>query len=602
MPEIPVFPRGLLPTEAVIVTDGNERSALAVVRALGARGVSVYVGAETSSSLAGASRYCRGGFVYPSPWTHPQEYLASLLDHACQFHAGLIFPMTDVAVEILGEYQQGGGKEFTLPIPSLADYQALSNKFQLMEWAKKAEIPIPATLFLHGRHDLESALDKIHRWPVVVKPGRSLIKDGALWKKTAVAMASDRDALQQLYQERWYLKWPSLIQEQVTGYGEGVFSLFVEGKPAVLFAHRRLREKPPSGGVSVLRESIPLPPAMIDYATRIMQSVTWQGVAMVEFKVASDTGVPYLMEVNGRFWGSLQLAIDAGIDFPWLLYQLVTSGSVQPLEFPYKVGVRSQWWLGDLDHLLIRVQRRDMELNLPPGTPSKVQTIKSLLNPFERGSHSEVWRADDRGPGRYELVSYLRNLVPPHNVRRQLTALRLLCLRFLWKIGVACGVHRWFVERCTRVPIRNILVLCKGNICRSPFAAEYLRSKARQTQVSVEVLSAGLDTNAGEPADHDAQLAATKFGVLLAHHRTAVVTGDMVAKADLIVVMELRHHQMLLESFPEARAKTCLLGHFSSPATTEIFDPYGGDLEVFFRSYSTILGACDCLLKRLLSA
>jgi predicted ATP-grasp superfamily ATP-dependent carboligase len=50
----------------------------------------------------------------------------------------------------------------------------------------------------------------------------------------------------------------------------------------------------------------------------------WQGVAMVEFKVEANTGTPYLLEVNGRFWGSLQLAIDAGVDFPALLVDAAT--------------------------------------------------------------------------------------------------------------------------------------------------------------------------------------------------------------------------------------------------------------------------------------
>jgi len=56
-------------------------------------------------------------------------------------------------------------------------------------------------------------------------------------------------------------------------------------------------------------------------AQALLDYVGWHGVAMVEFNVSSR-GIPYLIELNGRFWGSLRLAIDAGVDFPWLLYQL----------------------------------------------------------------------------------------------------------------------------------------------------------------------------------------------------------------------------------------------------------------------------------------
>lgn len=64
------------------------------------------------------------------------------------------------------------------------------------------------------------------------------------------------------------------------------------------------------------------------------------------------------MEVNGRFWGSLQLAVDAGVDFPWLLYRLAVG---QPVEVSgtWRVGVRSRWLLGDLDSLYWRWFRSD---------------------------------------------------------------------------------------------------------------------------------------------------------------------------------------------------------------------------------------------------
>jgi predicted ATP-grasp superfamily ATP-dependent carboligase len=124
--------------------------------------------------------------------------------------------------------------------------------------------------------------------------------------------------------------------------------------PVAWFAHRRLREKPPAGGVSVLCESVPVDPVMRGYAEGLLSAAGWFGPAMVEFRVDPD-GKPWLMEVNGRFWGSLQLAIDCGVDFPWLLYQLCRGDQVAAPEH-YEVGRRLRWLLGDLDHLLLQLR------------------------------------------------------------------------------------------------------------------------------------------------------------------------------------------------------------------------------------------------------
>ncbi|MBE9571532.1 MAG: ATP-grasp domain-containing protein [Proteobacteria bacterium] len=136
------------------------------------------------------------------------------------------------------------------------------------------------------------------------------------------------------------------------------------------FAHQRIREKPPGGGVSVLCQSISPPREALEAATSLMKSLGWFGPAMVEFKWDRRDNKPKLMEVNGRFWGSLQLAISSGIDFPYLLYCLA-SGEKINRPSNYKVCVRSRWELGDLDHLLIRLRKRRQELFLQPNAPSR---------------------------------------------------------------------------------------------------------------------------------------------------------------------------------------------------------------------------------------
>jgi hypothetical protein len=113
------------------------------------------------------------------------------------------------------------------------------------------------------------------------------------------------------------------------------------------------------------------------------------------------------MEVNGRFWGSLQLAIDAGVDFPHLSCQLAL-GHRLDLPASYRIGQRTRWWLGDLDHLLMRVFDRDggpLE-----AAPSKVRAMLDFIGATAPGVRNEIVRADDVMPGCLELRHYTRDL------------------------------------------------------------------------------------------------------------------------------------------------------------------------------------------------
>ena len=187
----------------------------------------------------------------------------------------------------------------------------------------------------------------------------------------------------------------------MVGLGIGVFGLFNRGEMIACFGHRRLREKPPSGGVSVFRESIPVDQELKDDAIRLLQPLRWHGVAMLEYKLDERVGKPVLIEVNGRFWGSLQLGIDAGVDFPYLLYRLATENHAE-VQQAYRTGVKSRWLLGDLDHTLLRIFKRERDLHLPSGFPSRLETLIQFLRFYQPGMHYEVLSLRDPRPLIYE--------------------------------------------------------------------------------------------------------------------------------------------------------------------------------------------------------
>lgn len=588
----------------VVITDGNERSALAAVRSLGRRGVPVYVGADTTTSLAGKSRYCAGTFRYPSPWEDTSGYVASLKQAVGSWDAAAIFPMTDVAMELVGARRAEFEQLTAIPAPPLEQYHQLSNKFALNRWAESNSVPVPPTCYVEDGN-VEAALDWIDSWPVIVKPGRSIIASGNGLRRTSVLIARDADELRKLYHDHWFLHEPSMVQKYVQGIGEGVFGLFVDGAPEALSAHRRLRERPPSGGVSVYREAIALPEAMTAHACRIVASAHWTGVAMVEFKVDPVSNTPYLMEVNGRFWGSLQLAIDSGVDFPWLLYQLACGHPRDPDPAPYAVGVRSRWWLGDLDHLITRFRRSEVEKALPPGSSSRFQTLLSLVNVLDGKTRAEVFRLSDPAPGVLELTRFVASSAA--GLGRKMSKMARSALAGAsraasdWRLRR--GAHKAELDASFPERVASILVLCKGNICRSPFADRFLHEEARRRGLALRVFSAGLEGIDGRDAYPLAQTVAARMGVDLAAHRARAVSAAMIAEADLVLVMEPEQRSQVQRRFPLAVGKTFLMGHLVAdrPVST-IADPYGKDTDAFNECFTTLIAASEALIARISQA
>jgi predicted ATP-grasp superfamily ATP-dependent carboligase len=289
-------------------------------------------------------------------------------------------------------------------VPDAEAFWRASDKNTIRELAASLGVPTPRTTLFNTA---EGGVTPDVEMPCVVKPARPIVRTARGWAKTAVVLVHSREELVATLDAHpeWYS--PALIQEVIFGEGLGVFALCEHGAPRIRFAHRRLREKPPWGGVSVLRESAALEQEAAEYASRLLSALGWHGVAMVEFKRDLVTRVPYLMEVNARFWGSLQLAVDAGVNFPLEAVRLWLGKPVgsQP---EYRVGVRSRWLLGDLDHLLLRLTANG---SVPmPSTPLR-ELLMDFVMFLRRDTKYEVESWRDPGPSLEELRAYLRDLL-----------------------------------------------------------------------------------------------------------------------------------------------------------------------------------------------
>lgn len=393
-------------SQTVIITDGNQRAALAVVRSLGKAGFRCVVASPIRHSLAGVSRFAEREVVLPDSLDEPCAFVHALTALSRRENAALVIPITEPSVlAVLPDRQQFAPA--VIPFADGETFCMVSDKRRLLQEAIALGIAVPRQVVVEDAAAAKAFDVSTPTYPVVLKPSRSVGERDGHRSKVGVSYASDSTDLRRRLDQCSPSMFPLLLQQRIVGPGMGVFLLLWNGELRARFAHRRLWERPPSGGVSVYCESVAIDEKVLMQSRALLERFGWHGVAMAEFKLDRASGMPYLMEVNGRFWGSLQLSIDAGVDFPNLLARLALDMPAQP-EAPFRVGTRSRWWWGQADHLLARIRRPEMR-RLPAGTPGMIRTLAQLLlAPLRPGDREEVFRVSDPRPFWYETVRWFQ--------------------------------------------------------------------------------------------------------------------------------------------------------------------------------------------------
>lgn len=339
----------------VLITDGHTRTALAVARSLGSKGHQPIIAASMHPCLAGRSMYAWKTVRYPDPHFWRKEFIEELVSAAKKYNAEMILPVTDTTISLISANRHRFEPKIIIPLPKNESIEALTSKSRLVKLARELEIPLPTTHLITSS-DQRHIIPRTIQYPIVIKVSTSQIDTGGAMVKGSVKFADTPDELAEILEGLLPEAYPVLLQERIYGDGIGFFTIFKDGRSQVNFFHRRLRERPYTGGESTLREASPYNQELFDYSTRLLRHVDWFGPAMVEFKIDNRDRVPKLMEVNGRFWGSLQLAIDSGVDFPDILVKIV-QGDPLPTCIDFKLGTKTWWILGDADAMIGAIRR-----------------------------------------------------------------------------------------------------------------------------------------------------------------------------------------------------------------------------------------------------
>ena len=376
----------------VLVLDGNENQAVASVRSLARAGHRVIAAANTSWSKAGLSRYASQSIRYPAPQDGAAAFVDAIAQAVRRAGGALVLPMTERTTLPISERRDqiiaAGG---TLVLPEHNVVLRAFDKSQTTALAASLGIAVPRTETLVTDDDARRYAETA-TFPIVLKPRSSeeISAGGGVVATGQPLYAKDRQTFFDRFGEMRRRCSAIIVQDFIAGEGSGYFALMRHGSVRAEFAHRRLRDVRPTGSGSALRVSAPLDPRVRAAGLAMLQALGWHGVAMVEFRVRPD-GTPVFLEVNGRFWNSLPLAIYAGVDFPALLAEIAETGDTKAVP-TYREGVRCRWFLGDARHL-IEVWRGAPK-GFPGAFPSRLPTLGKFLLPVPGTYHDNFMLRD----------------------------------------------------------------------------------------------------------------------------------------------------------------------------------------------------------------
>jgi D-aspartate ligase len=311
-----------------IVVGGDYRG-LGVVRSLGRRGIPVWVLAGKDDALARFSRYVRRT-VWVAELGSP-DLVPKLLELAESngLEGWALIPTADETAAMLSRDRETLARRFVMTVPAWEVLRWMYDKRLTYELADDVGVDHPWTAYPQNAMDIETLECQ---FPVILKPA---IKPAFNRLTAAKAWRVDgRPELLKRYDEACSLVAPDtlMVQQVVPGGGESQFSfaaLCLDGSVLASATARRSRQYPADfGRASTYVETVEAPDVE-EPARRLLSAVGYTGLAEIEFKRDSRTGRLLLLDVNPRVWGWHSLCARAGVDFPFLLWQLSRGEELQ---------------------------------------------------------------------------------------------------------------------------------------------------------------------------------------------------------------------------------------------------------------------------------
>lgn len=387
-----------------IILDGHLKSSLAAIRSLGQKQIEFSVGAERNTAMGFYSRYTKDTFVYTSPLKDKEKFIDEVIAEAERMgDKPLLYGFSDATFLALIRHRIRIEKVATLIAPETPDVEIAFNKRKVLELAKEKDIRIPINNALDDLDDI-AELARNMTYPAVVKPQHSVEwKDNKGYKGEVKIVHTPGELTAYAAKITTQTGEYPLVQAYVKGPEYGVELICEKGTARASLIHKRIRSLNPTGGASVMKKTLQEDETtreILRSAKELARVLNWHGVMMVEYKVNERSGNAFLMEINGRFWGSLPLAMHANVDFPYLYYRLAKSGSLDEENVTHTPDITSRHFFGDVHNLLAVFFSDDPMRYLI--YPSRWQAFLDFFTPT--GAYYDVLSARDLLPFIMEII------------------------------------------------------------------------------------------------------------------------------------------------------------------------------------------------------
>jgi predicted ATP-grasp superfamily ATP-dependent carboligase len=307
---------------------GGNLNGLSIARSLGRHGVPVWVTTPPNMKLASFSRYTLRTLPWPDGDSEAQAAYLLELAEQYQLDQWVLFPTSDETAALLSKFHTALSRRFRVSTPTWDVLRWAYDKRLTYRLAAEQRVEYPSTIYPATEADLMAVRCV---FPAILKPATHATINRFTADK-AWPVANHEELLARYRQARELIP-PDLIlvQELIPGGGEFQFSyaaLCCDGQPIASLTARRTRQYPIDfGHSSSFVETLDVP-EIVEPSRRLLAAIRYTGLVEVEFKFDGPNGGYKLLDINPRLWTWAALGGRAGVDFPYLLWQMMVGHTV----------------------------------------------------------------------------------------------------------------------------------------------------------------------------------------------------------------------------------------------------------------------------------